>query len=1062
MNYTFPGFGAGELSETLQGRADLSALKYGCSLFRNMIPTRIGGAYQRPGFMKRGLADTQLDADRVNLIPFVATSAEAYVIEAGPFYFRFWRNETIVLTNAANVGKPGVVSVAGDPLKIATPYDLSSLFELQYAHANDVLWLAHPDFPPQKLERYALDQFQFSEMAFIFPPVRDQNVDEITLAVTGDLEVGGSVTITAVGGDVFLDPDDIGTYYAIDHRRATPSVEISLSLGSGTASAILVFSGNAVAAETFSIGTGVNLRTYTWSAAASAPYQITIGGTVDASIENALKAINVPASGGATPGTLAHPSVTASNLGIFAGGVKASNSLFFTDNNLTAGSTPDGFSIGAHSYRFSNDVTSGPPNRVKVGATLADSIANAILAITATGAAGTNYTAGTAANTDVASDPAAIGSSLRVQALAAGIAGNAITTTVDHTSRLSWTTPTLTGGADAATNQMQVTARLEGEIGNDIEVSETMTNAVWNPLHSLTGGSDNTNYDPANPDAVIPTVRVTGTWEVYTLGRWYGTLTLQQQRSTGEWEVVRTWDSQNDRNVQATGTVDGEKTMRLTFVGAGIADDDAPARAVLTAVDAIVHGLVLITGVTSPTIATGTVIKPIWSSEPTYLWARGSWGNRYGYPSAVVLHQQRLVFGQGSRIIGSQTGGFDNFFRGELADDSYQFELAATVQQNIVSLQSQRGLIILTDTNEWLADGGTEGAVITPASFRTEQLSGYGSDLGPSQMIHNNVLFIQRGRRTLNEYIFQFANQNYEATDLTELVETLTEELITQVIWAQVPHSLMMCVTEAGSLLIMGYRRTQGAAGEGGQLAWSKHTTPHGIIESVCAIPGSNGITDVWACIKRALPGGGVVRTIESWDLLYWPRLAVRTTEFVPELVSLDGAVRYSGVLPASPTLTGLDHLEGLTAGIMIAGCRLPDQEVIGGQIVLDPDQMPTDPSTVVAGLIVTAQLQPFLTVVQLKEGLSEGKMKRIAKINPRFYQTGACSFADAAGATVRTMDFRKPSDPVNQPVPLFTGMRDSVDLAGGWRVDTLFYFVNESVLPMNLLSVTTEITIVG
>jgi hypothetical protein len=271
-----------------------------------------------------------------------------------------------------------------------------------------------------------------------------------------------------------------------------------------------------------------------------------------------------------------------------------------------------------------------------------------------------------------------------------------------------------------------------------------------------------------------------------------------------------------------------------------------------------------------------------------------------------------------------------------------------------------------------------------------------------------------------------------------------------------------MCVTEAGSLLIMGYRRTQGAAGEGGQLAWSKHTTPHGIIESVCAIPGSNGITDVWACIKRALPAGGVVRTIESWDLSYWPNLAVTTTEFVPELVSLDGAVRFSGVLPVTPIINDLGHLEGLTVGSMIAGVRLPDQIVVGGQITLDQDLMPDDPSTVVAGLIVTAQLQPFLAVVQLKEGLSEGKMKRIAKLNPRLYQTGACSFADAIGATVRTMDFRKPADPVNQPVPLFTGMRDSVDLAGGWRVDNLFYFVNESVLPMNVLSVTLEITIVG
>lgn len=1072
MFLSFPGFSAGELSISLEGRSDLDALRQGARRFRNMIPTRLGAALQRPGFMFRGLAFDQGDGIRVAQIPFVASAEFAYMIEAGPNYFRFWRNNSLLLTTLANSTKPGVVSAVGDPLVIATPYAADALFELQYCHANDAMWLAHGDYPVQKLERYAVDEFQFAPMTFLWPPLRDQNVDEITLAAAGTLAAGGTVTLTAVGGDVF-EAGDVGGYYGIDHRREKPFAEISLSQGSGTATALLIFSGNAAAAETVSIGTPP--VTYTWGAEGA--YGVPVGGTQAISLTSLVTAIN--GSAGAQPGTLAHPQVTADDLGAFTAGIKAAGVLSFTDNNLTAGGSPDEFIIGAQHYVWSNDVTTGSAYHVKVGATLADSIANAILAINATGVAGVNYTTGTAANLDVAADPAAIGNSLRVQALAAGIAGNSVNTTVDHTSRMSWGSSTLTGGADGSTNQLQITSRIEGSIGNTYATAETMTNAAWQPATGMmAGGADTTDFDPSNPAAVIPTVRVNGTWEVYTLGRWYGTLTLQQQRATGEWEVVRTWDSQNDRNVEATGTVNGEKTMRLIFVGSGIQDDDAPARAVLTAIDAIVHGLVLITNVIDSTHAEGTVIKDIWSTDPTYLWSGGSWSERRGYPSAVVLHQQRLVFGQGSRLIGSQTGGFDNFLIGELADDAYQFELAAVVAQNIVTMQSQEGLMILTQTNEWLADGGQDGAVITPSNFRSRQLTEYGSAPGNSLVIHSNVLFIQQGSVVLNEYLFQFARANYEAVNLTELVDTLADEIITGITWAPVPHSLVMATTLKGSLLIMGYRRTSGAAGEGGQLAWTKHVTPDGSLglsdgtlngigdgngkfESVCAIPGSNGNSDIWAVVRRQLPDGTFVRTVENWDLNYFPLLKEGSAASAPSLVLLDGSLT-SSVLPITPVVTGLGHLEGLTVGILLNGTVYPPRTVEGGQITLNPDDLPPDDvSAVVVGLIPVAELQPFLTVIQMKDGPSEGRTKRIAKLNIRFYQAGACQYADSPDSQFYDVDFRTGGDPIGEPVALLTGLRKN-DLAGGWLLDTEFCFRNASPLPMNILSVTPEMTVVG
>jgi hypothetical protein len=1052
MFLTFPAFSAGELTPLLDGRSDLAALKMGCRLARNMIPQRLGGMLQRPGFYKRGLAREQ-GASRVSTIPFVASADFAYVIEVGPTYFRFWYNNSLVITTADNAGRPGVISAVGDPLILATPYDAASLFELQWAHANDVMWIAHPRYPVYKLTRYAVDGFYFEPMTFVFPPLRDMNVDEITLAASGTLTVGGTVTLTAAGGDVFVPVLDVGAYYGIDHRRAMPFAEISLSQGSGTATALLIFSGNAVAAETVTVGSGTNVRTYTWDG--SGPYGVPVGGTTADSVKSLTDAFN--GATGVHPGTLAHPQVTAENLGSFAAGTKASGVLSFTDNALTSG-TPDEFIIGSQHYYYSDDVTSGAAYGVKRGATLADSIANAILATNASGTPGVNYTAGTAANVDVTVDAAAIGSSMRVQAIAAGVAGNDIVTDVDHTSRMSWANSTLTGGADGSTYQIQITARIEGLAGNSIATAETMTNADWQPSTGfMAGGADNTNYDPANPAAVIPTVRVDGTWEVYTLGRWYGTLTLEQQRTTGEWEAVRTWDSQNDRNVQATGTVDGEKLMRLIFVGAGIADDTAPARAVLTATDAIVHGLVLITAVADATHATGTVINEIWSTEPTYLWSHGSWNDRFGYPAAVVLHQQRLTFGQGSRIIGSQAGGFDNFLRNELADSSYQYDLAATIATNIVSMQSQQGLIILTETDEWLADGGQTGAVISPTGIRTQQLSTYGSTRATSQIIHNNVVFIQSGGLILNEYLFNFGQQNYEAVNLVELADHLADEILVQTAWAPVPHSLVYCVTREGSLLSMAYRRQAGTANEGGQLAWTKHTAVDGEFESVCVIPGSNEVSDVWVVIRRELPDGSFVRTLESFDILYWDTL--KTPAAISELCLSDGAVKKEAFLPVDPVVTGLDHLEGMTVNVLLNGSVHGQRVVVGGEITLDMTSV-TGVSTAIVGVPVTAQLQPFFAIVGMRDGGGDGRTYKVSKYDVRFYLSGAAEYADDnETAPFFPVNFRTGADPINAPTPLFTGLL-KLDGAGSYRNMTKFIFTNGNPLPMNILGITAELSI--
>ena len=84
-----PSFNAGVLSDKLKGRHDLKKYYSGTSEMENMIPLIYGGAAKRSGtYMVAEANDT-----KVRVIPFEYSVTQAYVIEMGSGYMRFYKEE---------------------------------------------------------------------------------------------------------------------------------------------------------------------------------------------------------------------------------------------------------------------------------------------------------------------------------------------------------------------------------------------------------------------------------------------------------------------------------------------------------------------------------------------------------------------------------------------------------------------------------------------------------------------------------------------------------------------------------------------------------------------------------------------------------------------------------------------------------------------------------------------------------------------------------------------------------------------------------------------------------
>ena len=195
-------FNAGELSPLLKGRPTLDKYRNGCETLENFIPQIQGPARKRPG--TRFVAEVKDSADATRLIPFEYSTTQAYVLEFGDLYIRFYLDGGVVESS------PGV------PYEIVSPYTSAQVAALEYAQSADVIYITHPDHPPYKLARTSALSWTITAVTFAWPPFNDENVGTTTLTASA---VTGNITLTA-SASLFVSAD-VGSYFKISEVSAS-------------------------------------------------------------------------------------------------------------------------------------------------------------------------------------------------------------------------------------------------------------------------------------------------------------------------------------------------------------------------------------------------------------------------------------------------------------------------------------------------------------------------------------------------------------------------------------------------------------------------------------------------------------------------------------------------------------------------------------------------------------------------------------------------------------------------------------------------------------------------
>ncbi len=262
----------GEVSPYLYARVDTQKYQNGMRTIENAIVMTAGGAKKRTG--SKFVWYERNNSPRSRLVPFQYNAEQAYVLEFGNSYIRFYTNGGI-LTQAAQTitgitkANPAVVTYSGSDtyangdrvvvagvagmtevnnrefevanvnagantfelsgvdstaygtyasggtvaeiIEVTTSYIISQIQALSFAQSADTLFIAHPDHPVRKLVRNSATSWTLSAHEILRGPWRNLNTDE-TVTIKANDKAG---TVTLVSSSSLFEASHVGALWKL-------------------------------------------------------------------------------------------------------------------------------------------------------------------------------------------------------------------------------------------------------------------------------------------------------------------------------------------------------------------------------------------------------------------------------------------------------------------------------------------------------------------------------------------------------------------------------------------------------------------------------------------------------------------------------------------------------------------------------------------------------------------------------------------------------------------------------------------------------------------------------
>lgn len=279
------------------------------------------------------------------------------------------------------------------------------------------------------------------------------------------------------------------------------------------------------------------------------------------------------------------------------------------------------------------------------------------------------------------------------------------------------------------------------------------------------------------------------------------------------------------------------------------------------------RGIVRITGVNSPTSATATVIKRLPESidrDPTYRWSEGAWSLRFGYPTCLEIHDQRLVAAASPSdprtVWFSAVGDFEDFEPGTEADSAFAYGISGVTSQNrVIWLKAGRAGLHIGALGEEYSARGEKTQAIGPANA----FFGFDSSIGSKEHARpvapdGRPIFISKDGGRVVEIAYDLQSDANRAMELSLPSEHLGALGFREIAWQSAPLRLAWLRCANGELAVMVYDPSEEVLG------WARYPVAGGAVESMAVTPDADATYDTLTMVTAREVNGQLVRMVEE------------------------------------------------------------------------------------------------------------------------------------------------------------------------------------------------------
>lgn len=234
------------------------------------------------------------------------------------------------------------------------------------------------------------------------------------------------------------------------------------------------------------------------------------------------------------------------------------------------------------------------------------------------------------------------------------------------------------------------------------------------------------------------------------------------------------------------------------------------------------------------------------------------------YPGAVGFYGGRLFMGGsdgdpdtlfGSRGPNTTTGApqYDDFTVGTAASDAVVFTITSqngTADRIRWFSGNPKFMVIGTFGGVYKANGGSDGAAITPTAISVSNIESYGcQDINPV-FVGSQTVYVEKGGRTIRSFEFDLLSDTYSAFDKNVLSEDITYGGLTQIAFTQGRPDLIWGARGDGRLVSCTFLSREDVAG------WAHHPIGgDGLVRSVCPEFRPNNFDRLWVVVERTING---------------------------------------------------------------------------------------------------------------------------------------------------------------------------------------------------------------